>query len=186
MVRATVTPRQISARPFNSGFVIAEAGFGFLSNSTALLVSAGHNLSDVPGLLLVAWVRRRSPSGRQHEMAYTFYPTSDSIIRLRVMTAGRLRSICPTGCLVNRMSRLLSKNISLSFQLKSVLCPRRSAPVRGTYASSRTLGAGCGGRDSARDEARLSRTAKPCGPDAPTLAFKLVMMRAASHGQWWQ
>jgi hypothetical protein len=42
--------------------------------------------------------------------------------------------------------------------------------MRGAYASSRTLSAGCGGRDGVRDEARLWRTAKPCGPDAPTLA----------------
>lgn len=38
----------------NLGFVIIEAIFGFLANSTALLADAGHNLSDVIGLL-VAW-----------------------------------------------------------------------------------------------------------------------------------
>ena len=38
----------------NIGFVIAEVVFGFLSNSLALLADAGHNLSDVMGLLL-AW-----------------------------------------------------------------------------------------------------------------------------------
>ena len=37
-----------------------------------------------------------------------------------------------------------------------------------------------------RGRAAYLRTAKSCGPDAPTLAFKLVMMRAASHGGWWQ
>src|ERR1700753_1821059 len=58
--------------------------------------------------------------------------------------------------------------------------------MRGAYASSRTLGAGCGGRGSAQDEARRSRTAKPCGPDAPTLAFKLAKTRSASRRRWWQ
>src|ERR1700722_20990740 len=31
-------------------------------------------------------------------------------------------------------------------------------------------GAGCGGREAARSRAPLERTAKSCGPDAPTLA----------------
>ena len=38
----------------NLGFVITEAVFGVLSNSTALLADAGHNLGDVLGSL-VAW-----------------------------------------------------------------------------------------------------------------------------------
>lgn len=51
----------------NVGFVAAEAVFGFLSNSTALLADAGHNLSDVFGLV-IAWaataLSKRPPSGR--------------------------------------------------------------------------------------------------------------------------
>jgi len=38
----------------NVAFVIVEAGFGFATNSLALLADAGHNLSDVLGLLM-AW-----------------------------------------------------------------------------------------------------------------------------------
>ncbi|HEY9853639.1 MAG TPA: cation diffusion facilitator family transporter [Leptolyngbyaceae cyanobacterium] len=38
----------------NGGFVLCEATFGILSHSLALLADAGHNLSDVLGLLL-AW-----------------------------------------------------------------------------------------------------------------------------------
>ncbi len=38
----------------NLGFVAIEALFGFIANSTALLADAGHNLSDVIGLL-IAW-----------------------------------------------------------------------------------------------------------------------------------
>jgi hypothetical protein len=52
--------------------------------------------------------------------------------------------------------------------------------MRGAYASSRTLGAGCGGRDGARDEARSWRTAKPCGPDAPTLASMFTRGKVAT------
>jgi cobalt-zinc-cadmium efflux system protein len=51
----------------NTAFVIVEAIFGFVSNSMALVADAGHNLSDVLGLL-VAWVAvmlsRRAPSAR--------------------------------------------------------------------------------------------------------------------------
>lgn len=52
----------------NIGFVIVEAVFGVLSDSLALLTDAGHNLSDVLGLLL-AWgaaaLARRRPSVRR-------------------------------------------------------------------------------------------------------------------------
>lgn len=51
----------------NTALVVAEAVYGYLGNSTALLADAGHNLSDVLGLV-VAWgasiVARRAPSGR--------------------------------------------------------------------------------------------------------------------------
>ncbi|WP_085316559.1 cation diffusion facilitator family transporter [Derxia lacustris] len=39
----------------NLGFVLVEAGFGFATDSLALLADAGHNLSDVAALAL-AWV----------------------------------------------------------------------------------------------------------------------------------
>jgi cobalt-zinc-cadmium efflux system protein len=51
----------------NLGFVIVEAGFGFYANSIALISDAGHNLSDVLGLV-VAWaaaiMARRAASPR--------------------------------------------------------------------------------------------------------------------------
>ncbi len=52
----------------NVGFVMVEAIFGVLSDSLALLTDAGHNLSDVLGLLL-AWgaaaLAKRRPSARR-------------------------------------------------------------------------------------------------------------------------
>jgi len=42
--------------------------------------------------------------------------------------------------------------------------------MRGVSRSSRTLGAGCDGRLGASRRVASKRTAKPCGPDAPTLA----------------
>lgn len=52
----------------NIAFVIAEAGAGLFTGSLALLADAGHNLSDVFGLLM-AWgavvIARRAPAGRR-------------------------------------------------------------------------------------------------------------------------
>lgn len=51
----------------NAGFVLVEAGYGFASNSLALVADAGHNLSDVLGLV-IAWIAatlsKRAPSAR--------------------------------------------------------------------------------------------------------------------------
>lgn len=51
----------------NTGFVIVEATYGFMSGSMALVADAGHNLSDVLALLL-AWgasiAAKRAPTGR--------------------------------------------------------------------------------------------------------------------------
>ncbi|QIP09528.1 cation diffusion facilitator family transporter [Bradyrhizobium symbiodeficiens] len=51
----------------NTALVVAEAIYGYLGNSTALLADAGHNLSDVLGLVM-AWgasiAAQRAPSGR--------------------------------------------------------------------------------------------------------------------------
>lgn len=51
----------------NTGFVIVEAVYGFLSGSMALLADAGHNLSDVLALIL-AWgasiAAKRAPTDR--------------------------------------------------------------------------------------------------------------------------
>ncbi|RYE97386.1 MAG: cation transporter, partial [Oxalobacteraceae bacterium] len=38
----------------NAAFVVIEFFYGFIANSTALMADAGHNLSDVLGLVL-AW-----------------------------------------------------------------------------------------------------------------------------------
>lgn len=62
----------------NVGFVAVEAAYGVLANSVALLADAGHNLSDVLGLI-VAWVAavlsKRSPTAR-----YTYGMKGSSIL----------------------------------------------------------------------------------------------------------
>ena len=62
----------------NTAFVAIEFTYGFIANSTALMADAGHNLSDVLGLLL-AWgaavLTRSAPRGR-----YTYGLRSSSIL----------------------------------------------------------------------------------------------------------
>jgi cobalt-zinc-cadmium efflux system protein len=62
----------------NAVFVVVEFTYGFLANSTALMADAGHNLSDVLGLLL-AWsaaiLARKAPSAR-----YTYGLRNSSIL----------------------------------------------------------------------------------------------------------
>jgi cobalt-zinc-cadmium efflux system protein len=59
--------RMAVAVALNLIFVVIEAGFGFLSNSVALIADAGHNLGDVLGLVF-AWTAmylgRRPPGAR--------------------------------------------------------------------------------------------------------------------------
>ncbi len=62
-----INTRMAIAVALNLIFVVVEAGFGFLSNSVALIADAGHNLSDVLGLVF-AWtamyLARRPPGAR--------------------------------------------------------------------------------------------------------------------------
>lgn len=51
----------------NLAFVIVEASYGFLAKSLALVADAGHNLSDVVGLVLAwvaIWLSNKKPSAR--------------------------------------------------------------------------------------------------------------------------
>ena len=62
----------------NSIFVVVEFVYGFIANSTALMADAGHNLSDVLGLIL-AWgaaiLAQRKPTSR-----YTYGLRSSSML----------------------------------------------------------------------------------------------------------
>jgi len=78
------SPAHQSGRAFviaivlNTGFVIIEFIYGFIANSTALIADAGHNLSDVLGLVLAGGavlLARKQPSKR-----YTYGLRSTSIL----------------------------------------------------------------------------------------------------------
>jgi cobalt-zinc-cadmium efflux system protein len=62
----------------NTAYVVVEAFYGIAAHSVALLADAGHNLSDVAGLLtawLAAWLSKRQPSGQ-----YTYGLRRSSIL----------------------------------------------------------------------------------------------------------
>jgi cobalt-zinc-cadmium efflux system protein len=67
LVGEAINTRMAIAVALNLVFVLIEASFGFLSNSVALIADAGHNLSDVLGLVC-AWTAmylgRRPPGAR--------------------------------------------------------------------------------------------------------------------------
>jgi len=57
----------VLAIALNSAFVVIEFIYGFIANSTALMADAGHNLSDVLGLMLAwgaAMLAKKSPTRR--------------------------------------------------------------------------------------------------------------------------
>ena len=91
--------------------------------------------------------------------------------RLNLIGAIICRLICPTGFQPQFLSTPSRKNIPLLHSLKSALwSPPSRLDQRGVSRSSRTWSAGCGGRGGTQDEARETRTAKSCGPDASTPA----------------
>jgi Co/Zn/Cd efflux system component len=60
----------------NISFVLVEAWFGVITNSLALLADAGHNLSDVLGLLLAwgaSYLVQRPPNRRVHLWTAAFF-----------------------------------------------------------------------------------------------------------------
>jgi cobalt-zinc-cadmium efflux system protein len=75
----------------NVAIVLVQAVYGVIAHSTALLADAGHNLSDVLGLLLAwgaAWLTTRRPSAR-----YTYGLGSSSILAA-LANAGLLLFAC--------------------------------------------------------------------------------------------
>jgi hypothetical protein len=140
------------------------------------------------------WLRCGSSSG-----ARSGAPTSSSTRHSSMSPASCVRDtraigscrspvICPSGGLSTGVSSPVCKNISVFTSPKSLLELFVSHPTRGAYHDRDGRGMGCGGRGSvlraiiagrverlvsdrqARGREMLLRTAKSCGPDAPTLA----------------
>jgi cobalt-zinc-cadmium efflux system protein len=114
----------------NIGFVIVEAGFGVWADSLALLADAGHNLSDVVGLLL-AWAasylvtrqptRRRTYGWRRSSILSAMFNSVllfvvvggiawESILRLAnpaPVLAKTMMLVAAVGIVINALTALL-------------------------------------------------------------------------------
>jgi cobalt-zinc-cadmium efflux system protein len=87
----------------NTAFVVIEGLYGYLANSTALLADAGHNLSDVLGLV-TAWIAavlsKRAPTAR-----FTYGLRNTSI--LAALTNAVLLLIASGAILLEAVQRLI-------------------------------------------------------------------------------
>ncbi len=74
----------------NIGFVIIEAFYGWQANALALLADAGHNLSDVAGLLL-AWLGMRAtqwPANNRHTYGWKRLSIMASLVNALILLVG--------------------------------------------------------------------------------------------------
>jgi len=88
----------------NLSIVVIEAGAGLFGNSTALIADAGHNLSDVLGLILAggaAWLARRPARGRR---TYGFGKATV----LAALTNGVVLMFVSGGIVIEAINRLFS------------------------------------------------------------------------------
>lgn len=114
----------------NLGFVAIETAYGFWANSMALLADAGHNLSDVLGLV-VAWIGAalaRRPASRRFSYGYrgatilaalanavilivaVAFIVYHAIVRLLipdVVEAGTVMAVAAIGIVVNGVTALM-------------------------------------------------------------------------------
>src|SRR5258706_2112833 len=144
------------------------------------------------GMKAARIVRRKPASARSIWISISTFasggnPPPITLVLLRLPPCER-EVICPSGSPVKRLSSPHSKNFFLYRLVETSLEPAPSHPETGAYRNRHGRGVGCDGRGSVlratwlqggfrpvsdqqhADERCLSRTAKSCGPDAPTLA----------------
>lgn len=110
----------------NVGFVAVEAGYGYLAHSLALVADAGHNLSDVLGLLL-AWgasaLSRRPPTKR-----YTYGLRGSSILAALFNAIFLLLAMGAIAWeAIRRAQQLIAQHIPASVSLVDELIADRRA-----------------------------------------------------------
>jgi hypothetical protein len=88
---------------------------------------------------------------------------------------------CPSGKSPEACLAFRAKIFRFTFDPNHRFNFARLTAHEGRLAIVTDVAVRCGGRSGTQDEAHWLRTAKSCGPDAPTLAFKLVMMPCASR-----
>ena len=102
----------------NTVFVAVEFAYGIIANSTALMADAGHNLSDVLGLMLAlgaAILARRTPSGR-----FTYGLRSSSI--LAALTNAMFLMVACGGIAWEAVQRFSEPHVVAGFTVSLVAC----------------------------------------------------------------
>lgn len=102
----------------NTIFVAVEFAYGVIANSTALMADAGHNLSDVLGLLLAlgaAILARRTPSGR-----FTYGLRSSSI--LAALTNAMFLMVACGGIAWEAVQRFSEPHVVAGLTVSLVAC----------------------------------------------------------------
>ena len=80
--------------------------------------------------------------------------------------------ICPTGWLAIRLSSPLLKNFLFFRLVETALSICHPVPIEGRFAIVTNVGRDAVDADGAERRTAQQRTAKSCGSDASTLAFK--------------
>ncbi len=102
----------------NTIFVAVEFAYGVIASSTALMADAGHNLSDVLGLLLAlgaAILARRTPSGR-----FTYGLRSSSI--LAALTNAMFLMVACGGIAWEAVQRFSEPHVVAGLTVSLVAC----------------------------------------------------------------
>ena len=151
------------------------------------------------------WISVSSPDGAQRNPGITRRRPRIALRSIRATAYLRAQEeasvICPSGCLLSSLISDFPKNISVPTHPKSDLELFASRPTEGRIAIVTDAGwdavdaaAFCARRDrrvgwrkacersTACGREMLQRTAKSCGPDAPTLASSLAEFRSARPG----
>jgi len=108
----------VIAIALNTAFVAVEFAYGVIANSTALMADAGHNLSDVLGLLLAlgaAILARKTPSGR-----FTYGLRSTSI--LAALTNAMFLMVVCGAIAWEAIHRISQPHVVAGFTVSLVAC----------------------------------------------------------------
>ncbi len=108
----------VIAIALNMAFVVVEFAYGVIASSTALMADAGHNLSDVLGLLLAmgaAFLARKTPSGR-----FTYGLRSSSI--LAALTNAMLLMVACGAIALEAMQRFSQPHVVAGLTVTLVAC----------------------------------------------------------------
>ena len=115
--------------------------------------------------------KRGSDSGQSNSAirpSRSWRNMSNAVTLLKRILAARPRQNNPTGKSPKICPALLRKNIPI-FNVENQSIFPTSHPMRGADRDRHGRAVGCGGTRELRLTSAIERTAKPCGPDTPTL-----------------